>query len=125
MQEMVKMANDAVDAKTKEILETRMQVEDMSKAVMERDMKINQLQGQIKQMQENLRGMTSFSGIDADETFEKVLRDEFDAMKKSYSSQVANLEEEVHKHKTDLLRVKGDLQSEIESLTMSLGFAIG
>ena len=60
--------------------------------------------------------MTSFSGIDADETFEKVLRDEFDAMKKSYSSQVANLEEEVHKHKTDLLRVKGDLQSEIESL---------
>ena len=44
--------------------------------------------------------MTSFSGQEADETFEKVLRDEYIAMKKSYASQVSNLKEEVHNLKS-------------------------
>ena len=80
------MANEAVDEKTNEVTEIRMQVEEMCMAVMQKDQTINDLQAQVKQMQDNIRSMTSFSGQEADETFEKVLRDEYTAMKKSYAA---------------------------------------
>ena len=40
-----------------------------------------------------MRGLTSYDRLEADETFEKVLRAELEAMKKRYKQQVEELKE--------------------------------
>ena len=75
----------------------------------------------IEQMEESMRQFTSLSNTrENDETFEAVLRAEFEIMRQRLSEKNEILTCEVQNLKADLIRQKGDLTAYIERLKVQM-----
>ena len=68
-----------------------------------------------------MRSFTSCASMDEnDETFEQVLRAEFEAMRDRMNQKNESLNYEVQNLRADLLRQKGDSQAHIERLKVQM-----
>lgn len=74
-------------------------------------------QYRISEMEDQMRSFTSLSGMSAnDETFEAVLRAEFEIMRQRLTDKNSTLACELENLRTDLIRQKSDSQAYIERL---------
>ena len=60
--------------------------------------------------------MRQFTAYNADETFETVLRNEFELMRKQFDRQVTSLKESIMKDKIEMSQLKAENMVEVEKL---------
>ena len=117
MKEMVKESDRLIEEKTKELLVVQADNEKQLATINDQHEKIEVWQRRCKEMEDQMRRFTSLGQYgENDETFESVLRAEFEVMRSQYEKQVTILQSQIQQHQTDQIRMKTDFQSQIEKL---------
>ena len=105
MQETVRVMEQRFEEKVKEVLTLLSDLEVQKKIVAEKNSEIAHFQDRINEMEDQMRRFTSLANTSKnDETFESVLRAEFENMRRRLTSKNDSLACEVQNLRADLIR---------------------
>ena len=97
------------------------QLKESQKLVAEKDKEIGDLQHRLELLQDSMRHFTSLADKEEnDETFEAVIRGEFEAIQEQLEEKNQSLGAEVKKLSQELLILKSESQAQIERLKVQM-----
>ena len=105
MQETVKLTEQRFEEKVKELVTVQAELEKQKRLQEENSQEIQVYEHRISEMEDQMRSFTSLSSTSSnDETFEAVLRAEFEIMRQRFTDKNSNLACELENLRTDLIR---------------------
>ena len=119
--EIYKLSEQKFYQKVKEVIKVQSQLKDHQKKLAEKDTEIGDLQHRIELLQDSMRHFTSLTDKDEnDQTFEAVIRNEFEEMQEQLEKKNQMLMKEVEQLRKELANSKGDAQAQIERLKVQM-----
>lgn len=120
-QEIYKLSEQKFYQKVKEGIKMQNQLKESQKLVAEKDKEIGDLQHRLELLQDSMRHFTSLADKEEnDETFEAVIRGEFEAIQEQLEEKNKSLNAEVKKLSQELLILKSESQAQIERLKVQM-----
>lgn len=121
MKETMRVTEQKFEEKVKEMVKCQEELERLKRTITDKDYDIAHYQNRCTELEDQMRDFTSISGMGAnDETFEAVLRAEFQAMRKKLNDRIESQARELQSIRTETIRERADAQTQIERLNVRM-----
>lgn len=117
LKDQIAAMQKSIDLKSKEALDAIFAKRDLERSVQDFKMESDTLRQQVELLELSLRQFSSFGNdVDYEETYEAVLRSEFELMRHKFEKQVSSLKEELKDVQIKCQAQVRNLQKEVDDL---------
>ena len=121
MKETVAVTEKKFEEKVKELFKAQQEIEKLKNQMKEKEKDLMATEARVAEMEDYMRSFTSIADTaEMDDTFEAVLRSEFQLMRARLTEKIETLATEKEHLSADLIRHKADSQAYIERLKVQM-----